>query len=321
MAQIDSPDMLNYLNALLKHGNYTKAAKDLYISQPYLTQTIQKIEQELNVEIINRRITPLQLTEAGELYYQYLNSLEVKQDQFRRQITRFNKVNQKIIRIGVLPSLGTYLLPLFLPDFIARHPEITIELHEALPKVNQERVIAGEIDFYLGQNPETAPPNLTIHQWGRHGYYAIIPKCSRFYSENKPILKAGSINVQQLLHEPLVLTSRGSAIRRQVDYLLLKYKIQPTIALESSDIFTVVELAKKMAITFVPKSVRVLPSSSDYNLYLLPEELISLDYFIAHAINRTLSSVEEELIDLFLKSLSQSDKKIGTYFTDADHKK
>ncbi|MBU5594563.1 LysR family transcriptional regulator [Amphibacillus sp. MSJ-3] len=158
MAQINSPDMLNYLNALLKHGNFTKAAKDLYISQPYLTQTIQKIEQELDVEIINRRITPLQLTEAGELYYQYLNSLEVKQDQFRRQMTRFNTVNQKIIRIGVLPSLGTYLLPLFLPDFIAKHPEITIEIHEALPKVSQERVIAGEIDFYLGQNPETAPP-------------------------------------------------------------------------------------------------------------------------------------------------------------------
>src|SRR5699024_871743 len=141
-------------------------------------------------------ITPLQLTEAGELYYQYLNSLEVKQDQFRRQISRFNTINQKIIRIGVLPSLGTYLLPLFLPDFIAKHPEIRIELHEALPKVNQEKVIAGEIDFYLGQNPETAPPNLTIHQWGTHGYYAIIPRSSKFYKENKPILKTGSIKVQ-----------------------------------------------------------------------------------------------------------------------------
>src|SRR5699024_3319362 len=144
--------------------------------------------------------------------------------------------------------------PLFLPDFIAKHPEIRIELHEALPKVNQEKVIAGEIDFYLGQNPETAPPNLTIHQWGTHGYYAIIPRSSKFYKENKPILKTGSIKVQQLLSQPLVLTSRGSAIRRQVDYLLLKYKIEPTIALESSDIFTVVELAKKMAITLVPKS-------------------------------------------------------------------
>ncbi|MBU5594562.1 LysR family transcriptional regulator substrate-binding protein [Amphibacillus sp. MSJ-3] len=134
-------------------------------------------------------------------------------------------------------------------------------------------------------------------------------------------MKEGTIKIQHLLSEPLVLTSRGSAIRRQVDYLLLKYKIQPTIALESSDIFTVVELAKKMAITFVPKSVRVLPSSSDYNLCLLPEELISLDYFISHATNRTLSSVEEELIDLFLKSLSQSDQKITNYFTGSDHKR
>ena len=72
MAKINSLIMLQYIDVLLKHGNYTKAAQNLYISQSYLTQTIKKIENELGIEIINRQTTPLQLTEAGKIYYDYL---------------------------------------------------------------------------------------------------------------------------------------------------------------------------------------------------------------------------------------------------------
>lgn len=101
MVQIDSLNMLQYIDMLLKHGNYTKAAKDLYISQPYLTQTIKKVEQELEIEIINRHITPLQLTEAGKVYYQYLNSLETEQDLFRKKIAKYSSPDSSILRVGI----------------------------------------------------------------------------------------------------------------------------------------------------------------------------------------------------------------------------
>ena len=49
MTQLYSQQILNYLDILLKHGNFTKAAKDLYVSQPHLTQTIKRIETELTI--------------------------------------------------------------------------------------------------------------------------------------------------------------------------------------------------------------------------------------------------------------------------------
>ena len=88
MPKTDSLNMLRFLDTLLKHGNYTKAAKDLYISQPYLTQTIQNAEKELGIEIINRKSSPLQLTDAGRIYYQYLNSLETEKSNFQKQILK-----------------------------------------------------------------------------------------------------------------------------------------------------------------------------------------------------------------------------------------
>lgn len=72
MAQLYSQQTLHYLDILLKHGNFTKAAKDLYVSQPHLTQTIKRIETELGAKIINRDVIPLQLTAAGKVYHQYL---------------------------------------------------------------------------------------------------------------------------------------------------------------------------------------------------------------------------------------------------------
>ena len=111
MAKINSLSMLQYIDVLLKHGNYTKAAQNLYISQSYLTQTIKKIENELGIEIINRQSTPLQLTEAGKIYYQYLTSLVNEQEQFKRKIKKYTDTDYNVIQIGVLPSLGTYLLP------------------------------------------------------------------------------------------------------------------------------------------------------------------------------------------------------------------
>ena len=70
---MNDPDiMLNYLETLLKESNFTRAAEHLYISQPYLTQLIKRVEKKLGTTIINRDKVPFTLTESGQIYYQYL---------------------------------------------------------------------------------------------------------------------------------------------------------------------------------------------------------------------------------------------------------
>lgn len=303
MVQINSPIILQYLDTLLKHGNYTKAAKDLYVSQPYLTQTIKKIEKELGTEVINRQTSPLQLTEAGRIYYQYLNSLETEQERFLKKISKYASSEQTVIRLGVLSSLGTYILPLFLTDFLTEHPHVKIELYEDIPRRNELKLLNGELDFMIGQNPEMLSPNLVIHEYGKHGYYAIIPEKSPLYQKNQIHLKSHTIAIKELLQDELILTARGSAIRRQVDYLFQKYNVQPRIILESNNIFTIRELAKKnLGVTFLPESVKLSADEKDahFNVYSLPLDLLSLDYFIAHPAEKTLVQDEKELIDSFM---------------------
>lgn len=308
MTKINSLNMLQYIDVLLKHGNYTKAAKNLYISQSYLTQTIKKVENQIGIEIINRQTVPLQLTEAGKIYYQYLVSLVDKQEQFKRKIKKYTDTNYTVIQIGVLPSLGTYLLPLFLPSFMQKYPNVKIELHEYTPTSLEEKTENNMLDFFIGQNPETISQNLISHACGKHCYYALIPQSSKLYQENPKILECNDDFIKKLLQEKLILTAHGSAIRHQIEYLIQKYKIEPQIILESSNIFTLVELAKKgIGITFIPESVNICSKKNDqaYNLLPLPLELISLNYFIAYSANKTLNSAEKELVDIFISSLNR----------------
>lgn len=307
MSKVDSGNMLRFLDMLLKHGNYTKAARELYISQPYLTQTIKHAEKELGIEIINRKSSPLQLTDAGRIYYQYLNSLETEKSNFEKRILRYSSPNNTVIHLGVLSSLGTYLLPLFMNSYLKKHPQVKIEIHEDIPEANEKKTLNGEIDFLLGQNPETISPKLTVENRGTHGYFAIIPKTSPYFQKGKKSLKPNSISLKNLLAEQLVLTTHGSAIRRQVDYLLQRYRVTPNVILESNNIFTTVKLATSgLGVTLMPESVFVYPNSDEFNIYPLPQSVISLDYFIAYQADKTLNQAEQDLVDSFLAKLQEN---------------
>ncbi|MBE5990255.1 MAG: LysR family transcriptional regulator, partial [Paenibacillaceae bacterium] len=144
-------------------------------------------------------------------------------------------------------------------------------------------------------------PNLNSVSWGRHRYRAVIPRCSDLYQEDRAVISEGSIDMSKILCQKLVLTSKGSAIRKQIDQLLNLYKVEPRIIMESTEINTILKLATgNLGITFIPESVYVKESPSEYNLYQIPIDELSLDYFIAYHNERKLSNIDHDLINAFL---------------------
>ncbi|MBE5983004.1 LysR substrate-binding domain-containing protein [Lacrimispora sp. AGF001] len=301
MSKISSQEILYYIDAILKYSNYGKAAKSLYISQPYLTQVIKRVENELNCELITRNKLPYRLTEQGKIYYQYLTSLENNYAKLLREISDVSDIDKTIIKIGILTSLGTYLLPLFLPDFLTLHPDCRIELVEDFPEKNEKLIQNNELDFWIGQNSRNISPYLNSVSWGRHRYRAVIPRCSDLYQEDTAVIAEGSIDMSKILCQKLVLTSKGSAIRKQIDQLLNLYKVEPRIIMESTEINTILKLATgNLGITFIPESVYVKENPSEYNIYQIPIDELSLDYFIAYHNERKLSNIDHDLINAFL---------------------
>jgi DNA-binding transcriptional LysR family regulator len=298
---MESQDILYYIDTLLKYSNYSKAAKALYISQPYLTKVIKNVESKLNCELITRNKLPYRLTEQGKIYYQYLTSMENNYAKLIREISYVSDMGNKVLRIGILPSLGSYLIPLFLPDFLKHQPAYKINLVEDLPEKSEKLLQNNELDFWIGQNSGSISPNLNSVSWGKHSYRAIIPRNCELYQQDVAIIPEGSIDISQILSQKLILTSKGSAIRKQIDQLLSVYKIQPNIIMESNEIYTVLKLAKRnLGLTIVPESLHIKECPSEYNLYPIPIETISLDYFIAYNGERVLTTADHDLINAFL---------------------
>ncbi|WP_190289065.1 LysR family transcriptional regulator [Lactococcus kimchii] len=300
-----SVDLLHYLDTLLKVGNFTKAAQQLYISQPYLTQVIKRCEQELGVAIVNRASSPLQLTAAGELYYHHLKELELAQDDFKKQLYPFTLQNGQLLRIGILGTLGQDLLPRFLPEFLQEHPEVKVELVEDFADNNEKNAISGTIDFFIGQNSETVSQALKVESSVNFGYIAVIPQCSELYQVGQEFLLEEQFELSTFLQERLVLTSKGSSVRRNINFLFDKYSLIPQIVLETQNLLTAFHSAKAgLAGTIVPETMIKDEKVQNYNLFKLSQHLISANFFIAYQSDRRLSSLERDLVDLFLKRLA-----------------
>lgn len=125
-----------------------------------MTQLIKRIESRLGTPIINRDKKPYSLTQAGLLYYQYLESVSYNKQQLNKKLAKYTHPNKEIIKIGILESLGTYLLPEILPDFLKRNPQVEIQLIENFPRENEKNLLSGNIDCYIGQTPEAIDSSL-----------------------------------------------------------------------------------------------------------------------------------------------------------------
>lgn len=298
----DPEALLHYLDVLLKESNFTKAARELYISQPYLTQLIKRIEKKLGTKIINRDHVPFSLTEAGMIYYKYLENISYNDQQLERELAPFTQPNKEIIKLGILESLGTFLLPKLLPTFLQENSNVEIQLFENSPRQNETNLLNGNIDCYVGQTPETNSHSLNYSVKDGEQYYIVIPQNSSYFHPGQFILAPDALDLKVVLKAPMVLSASESAIRHQVNGLFQKFHIKPNIVLKSKSIITATELALKgMGLTISSASILTRMKQTPINLLPIDENLIYINFFIATRKNQKNSSALQKLINSFEK--------------------
>lgn len=296
----DPEALLHYLDILLKESNFTKAARELYISQPYLTQLIKRIEKKLGTKILNRDHVPFSLTDAGMIYYKYLENISYNDQQLSRKLAPFTQPNKKIIKLGIWTSLGTYLLPRLLPDFLQEHPNVEIQLFENSPRNNETNLLNGDINCYIGQTPETTSRDLNYTVKQGEQYYVVIPQTSQYFQSGKFILVPNDLDLKEILQAPMVLSASESAIRHQVNGLFQKFHIKPQIVLESKSIITATALALRgVGLTISSASILTRMRQTPINLLPIDENLIYINFFIATRQKDPVSAAVQELIKSF----------------------
>jgi len=112
---------LKYTLAVAEHGNFTTASEKCFVTQPTLSMQVQKLEEELGVTIFNRSTKPLQVTEVGEKVLNQARKIIEESTRMNDVISEEKGIIGGTLKVGIIPTVTSTLLPLFLNIFTKKH--------------------------------------------------------------------------------------------------------------------------------------------------------------------------------------------------------
>jgi LysR family hydrogen peroxide-inducible transcriptional activator len=140
---------LRYLDALARHGNFSRAAEECAVSQPALSMQIRDLAQELGVELVTRRQGVTVLTESGAEVARRAGSILSATHDLADCVRGSGLLLCGNLRLGVIPTLAPYVLPLLLPELHRSHPYLRLDLVETQTKTLVSELSQGTLDVLL----------------------------------------------------------------------------------------------------------------------------------------------------------------------------
>jgi LysR family hydrogen peroxide-inducible transcriptional activator len=239
---------LQYLVALDTHRHFVKAAEACFVTQPTLTMQVRKIEEELGVTVFDRRSQPVRPTELGAQVIAQARVVLREAEQLSALVTELRTGLSGTYRIGVIPTLAPYLLPLFLPRFAEAHPEVRLVIDERKTSRILKNLRRGELDLGILVTP-VDPDEFEEVALYTEPFLAYLP-------EGHPLWRKRRIARSDLQDQALWVLGEGHCFREQT----LSLSDRPSAAghdnvlYESGSIETLKQLVRNgSGMTLVPE--------------------------------------------------------------------
>jgi len=198
---------LEYIVAVDIYGNFSEAASHCFVTQPTLSMQIQKLEDELGVLIFDRSRHPVITTEVGEKIIKQARIILKQKDELHSVVENETGDFGGRLRIGVIPTVSPYLLPMVLKSFTEKYPDVELVINELLTNeivsaLNKDKVDIGILALPLNHS------GIVEETLYNEPFIAYIPKTHRLY-------KKESITVDDIDVEELLLLQEGHCFRDQ----------------------------------------------------------------------------------------------------------
>lgn len=144
---------LEYIIAVDKLKNFVKASETCFVTQATLSMMIKKLEEELDVKIFDRSKQPVMTTEIGKKLIHQAKKIIFEADQLKSLIKEEKEIISGELKLGIIPTLAPYLLPLFLNQFIKKYPAVKLEINELTTSQIIQKLKDGDIDTAILATP------------------------------------------------------------------------------------------------------------------------------------------------------------------------
>jgi DNA-binding transcriptional LysR family regulator len=242
---------LGYFAALADTRHFTRAAEQMDVAQPTLSQQIRALEESLGTPLVARRPGNIELTAAGQELLPIARRILAEADNARRTLAELADLKRGEVRLGATPSLCTGLVPRIVAGYHRDHPAVAIVITEGGSRDLQQRLAVGELDLALLVDSRAHEDvRLTTAPLFVEELVVISGK-----DDPAPTRRA-RIGIAQLRTKQLVMFREGYDLRETTIAACREHGFEPTFAVEGGEMDAVLSLvAAGVGIAVVPSTV------------------------------------------------------------------
>ncbi|WBL27090.1 LysR family transcriptional regulator [Zunongwangia sp. HGR-M22] len=284
---------LHYVLAVAEHKNFTRAAQKVFVTQPTLSMQIQKLEEELDIQIFDRSKKPIELTETGKKIVTQARNIVNESDRIQDIVDQQKGFIGGAFRLGIIPTIMPTLLPMFINNFIKKYPKVKLQIEELHTEAIIEKLKEGHLDAAIAATPlsiDGIKENVLYYE----PFVGYIPPSHRLHKDHK--IDVGDLDIDDIL-----LLQDGHCFKDGIINLCKTVKSTEAehFRLQSGSFETLIKLANEgLGMTLLPYLHTLdLPDKDKNNLRMfkdpVPAREVSLIY------NR--SELKMQIIDAMRK--------------------
>lgn len=310
-------EQLQYALAVHQHLSFVKAADASSVSQPALTMQIKNLEEEIGFILFDRSYKPLKVTEVGKTFLNKAKEVILSFQGLKGLAEELQANESGVLKLGVIPTLAPYLLPLFIRQFNGQYPETELHITELTTEEVLSSLKDGKLDAGMIATP-VAVKGLNFKVLFYERFYLYV-------SEDHPWYPKKKIQLDEIAGKDLWLLKEGNCFRNQINDLchLGRSAQHEKFSYESNSIASLMRIVEHQGgLTFIPELAtlgvnaeqeNMLKSISGQNVvreislvfskfHYKQKLLDKLEYCILQNIPQHMKTVgNNEVVDSFIK--------------------
>jgi len=278
-----------------KHRNFTRAAGELFISQPAVTAQIKAFEAFCGLKLFKKKGRTTWLTHEGAALYEYAKVIFTIEKDIENTIDDLRELKRGVLRIGTTKAYARYFMPLMLSTFHEEFPNIKIELNEGSSQEMTLSLLEFKNEVAIIARTGVIPGVLYI-PFSQEEMVVIV-------SPDHHLANREAIDFKELAAEPFVMKDKGSGTRKRVEEVFSQFNCTPNILMEVSNAEFIKQLVERGdGVSFlVRESVANELARGKLAVVLLKGDKIYLDVSIAYLENQHLSPPARAFVDTLEK--------------------
>lgn len=301
---------LKYILAVAEYKNFTIAAEHSFVTQPTLSMQIQKLEDELDIQIFNRSKKPIELTEIGKKIVEQAKTIVDESNRINDIVDQQKGYIGGEFKVALIPTIMPTLLPMFLKTFNRKYPKVNLHIEELTTEEIIKKLSDGHIDVALAATP-LENENIKEKPLYYEPFVGFVP-------ENHKLHQKEQLCVDELEADDLLLLEDGHCFKESILNICNSFKSKNTksFRLESGSFDTLIKLSKEgLGMTLLPY-LHTLDIQEADKKYLrefekpVPAREVSLIYHKSQLKMQLIEALKSTIDGLVRGAISFSDVEI-----------